>query len=210
MNSAIVLAAGMSTRMGAHKVLLPFGTTTVIAHIVDTLARSAIDRVFVVTGHEAARVTEALSGRPATIITNSRYAEGMLSSVRCGLRALPPECSAALIVLGDQPRISAGLVDAMLRALSQSGKGIVVPTFQGARGHPLLFSTRYRDEILAHYDAAGLRGLLAARADDVLELAVTDAAILADMDTPGDYERERSASKGTGESSTGSDTAPNT
>jgi molybdenum cofactor cytidylyltransferase len=191
MNCAIVLAAGMSTRMGAHKVLLPLGATTVIAHVVDALARSAIDRTFVVVGHEGARVAEALAGHAATIVANPDYAAGMLSSVRAGLRALPGECGAALIALGDQPRIDAALVDAMLRAFAASGKGIVVPVFGGARGHPLLCSTRYRDEILAAYDEVGLRGLLGAHADDVLELRAADAAVLADLDTPDDYARER-------------------
>ena len=190
MNCAIVLAAGMSARMGAHKVLLPFGGTTVIAHIVDSLARSAIDRTFVVVGHEGPRVAAALADRAVTIVANPDYAAGMLSSVRCGLRALPEECDAALVALGDQPRITAALVDAMLRAYRTSGKAIVVPVFEGARGHPLLFSTRYRDEILSGYADVGLRGLLAAHAGDVLDLPVEDPSILADMDTPEDYERE--------------------
>ena len=190
MNGAIVLAAGMSTRMGAHKLLLPLGQTTVIARVVDALARSAIERTFVVVGHEGGRVAEALADRKVTIVTNPDYAKGMLSSVRAGLTALPDDCRAALIALGDQPRLSPALVDAMLHAFAASGKGLVVPVFEGARGHPLLFSTRYREEIMSSYDDVGLKGLLVAHPEEVLELAANDASVLADLDTPEDYARE--------------------
>jgi molybdenum cofactor cytidylyltransferase len=196
MRCAIVLAAGASRRMGAPKMLLPLAGKTVIATVVDRLAETAIDRTIVVAGAERARIAEALAGRPAEIIENPDPDAGMLSSVRCGLRALPPECRAVLVALGDGPRISPGVVDAMLGALDAGPKGIVVPVHRGRRGHPLLFGIRHRDEVLARHDGVGLRGLLAAHPDDVLELPVDDPAVLADMDAPEDYRREREAAEG--------------
>jgi len=187
---AIVLAAGESRRMGAHKVLLPFGAGTVIEHIVDQLLRSAIDHVIVVVGHEGARVAEVLVERPVSVVTNPIYREGMLTSVRSGLKALPPRCETVVLALGDQPALTAALVDELLRAYKQAGKGLLVPLHGVQRGHPLVFAARYGDEILTRFDDAGLRGLLRAHADDVVEFAVPDDAILSDMDYPEDYRRE--------------------
>jgi len=187
---AIILAAGESRRMGTPKLLLPFGGTTVIGHIVDQLLRSALNSIFVVVGHEGDRIAAELSGRPASIVTNPDYKTGMLSSVRCGLRALPKECDAVMVVLGDQPAITAELVNEMVRSFAASGKGILVPLHEGRRGHPLLFPTSYRDEILTRYDDVGLRGLLLSHPDEVCEINVSIPSVLSDMDNPEDYRRE--------------------
>jgi molybdenum cofactor cytidylyltransferase len=187
---AIVLAAGESRRMGAQKLLLPFGGDTVIVHIVDQLLRSALNEIIVVVGHEANRIAAELSNRRVSIVTNPDYKTGMLSSVRCGLRALPPQCEAVMVTLGDQPAITSRLVDEMIRCFAATDKKIIVPVYGGRRGHPILFSARYRDETLTRYDGKGLRGLLHSHPDDVLEMSVTDSAVLSDMDYPEDYRRE--------------------
>ncbi len=187
---AIVLAAGESRRMGSHKLLLPFGSTTIIAHIVDQLLRSAVSKVLVVVGHDEQRVADQLSGSSVEIVTNPNYKAGMLSSVRCGLQALPQECEAVLVALGDQPAVTSELVDEMARSFSATDKGILVPVYRGRRGHPLLFSGHYRDEILTHYDDVGLRGLMRTHPDDILDMDVSTPAVLSDMDYPEDYRRE--------------------
>jgi molybdenum cofactor cytidylyltransferase len=115
----------------------------------------------------------------------------MLSSVRCGLRALPAMCEAILVALGDQPAVTAGLVDALVEGFRAGRHRIVVPVHGGRRGHPLLFSADYRPEILTQYDDQGLRGLLGAHPDEVFELPVSTAAVLSDVDYPEDYQRER-------------------
>ncbi|MHC4558950.1 MAG: nucleotidyltransferase family protein [Planctomycetota bacterium] len=187
---AIVLAAGRSRRMGVQKLLLPFGGKTVIAHIVDQLLASTIGKVHVVVGHQGTRISRELSGRPVSIVNNPNYKSGMLSSVRCGLRELPRECKAVLVALGDQPSITSKLIDQMLKSFADTEKRILVPLYDGKRGHPILFSEFYRTEILTHYDNLGLRGLLHAHSDDVFELTVSTSAVLSDMDCPEDYRRE--------------------
>jgi molybdenum cofactor cytidylyltransferase len=187
---AIVLAAGLSRRMGVQKLLLPFGGKTVIAHIVDQLLAGTVDKVYVVTGHQADRISGELSGRPVSIVYNRGYESGMLSSVRCGLRALPQRCRAVLVALGDQPSITSALVDLMLQSFETAEKRILVPFYNGRRGHPILFSGVYREEILTQYDDVGLRGLLHAHPDEVFELTVSTACVLSDMDYPEDYQRE--------------------
>ncbi len=188
---AVVPAAGQSRRMGVHKQLLPFGGTTVIGHIVDELQHSRIDEVCVVVGHEADRLRQTIEDRSVRIVANPDYERSdMLASIRCGLAATPADCHAVLVTLGDQPAITAELIDAMIDCLSSGGRGIVVPVHAGRRGHPILLDARYRDEILTGYDQLGLRGLLAAHAHDVYELPVSNAAVLSDMDYPEDYQRE--------------------
>jgi molybdenum cofactor cytidylyltransferase len=185
---AILPSAGLSRRMGAHKQLLPLAGTTVIGHIVDQLLRSKLDEVYVVVGHEAERIRQALRGRPVCIVANPDYAKSdMLASIRCGLRVLPQACRAILVALGDQPAVTSELIDAMIESFATCGKGIVVPVYKGKRGHPLLVDVRYRDEILTGYDQVGLRGLLRAHMEDIFPLAVPDARPLADMDCPQDY-----------------------
>jgi len=192
---AIIPAAGLSRRMGSQKLLLPFGNTTIIGHVVDELLRSRVGEVYVVVGHQAGQIEAALSGYPlgggVSIVVNPDYAQGMLSSIRCGLRALPPQCEAILVALGDQPAVTAELVDAMVEAFRTGRHRILVPVHAGRRGHPLLFSADYRSEILTQYDDQGLRGLLRAHASDVVELPVSTAAVLSDIDYPEDYRRER-------------------
>lgn len=190
MIAAIVLAAGRSRRMGTQKVLLPFGGGTVISHIADEVLRSRLDRLVVVAGQDAAAIAQALADRPVGVVANPDPEGDMLSSVRCGLLALPPDAEGVLLALGDQPAITAVLVDRLVGALRESGSGIVVPAYGGRRGHPLLFSGVYRAELLSRHDDVGLRGLLQAHPKDVREVPVADAWVLADMDVPADYQRE--------------------
>jgi molybdenum cofactor cytidylyltransferase len=187
---AVVLAGGLSRRMGTQKLLLPFGGKTVIAHIVDQLLASAVDEVHVIVGHRAEHIIVELSGRAVSIVNNPNYTSGMLSSVRCGLQNLPEKCRAAMVVLGDQPSITTELIDQMLQSFAATEKSILVPLYKGKRGHPILFSLLYLDEILTQYGDVGLRGLLHNHAEDIFELAVSTASVLCDMDCPEDYRRE--------------------
>lgn len=186
--TAIILAAGASRRMGTQKLLLPFAGKTVIEHVIDRVVAGGVADIVVVVGADA-RVAEAASQRNVRLVHNPDPDRGMLSSVRCGLRALPGTCDAVLVVLGDQPSLSAGLVARVLEVSRTSPGKILVPSFEGRRGHPLLLPIGYREEVLTRYDEEGLRGLLRTHAGDVLELP-SDASALADMDDLADYRRE--------------------
>jgi CTP:molybdopterin cytidylyltransferase MocA len=140
-----------------------------------------------VVGADAVAIARALAGQRVGFVTNPEPDGDMLGSVRCGLRNLPAGCRAVLLVLGDQPVISAALVTRLLSVYGTCGRGIVVPACGGRPGHPLLFSTRYCAEILAGYETTGLRGLLEIHRDDVFALEVSDPAVLTDLDTPADY-----------------------
>jgi CTP:molybdopterin cytidylyltransferase MocA len=114
----------------------------------------------------------------------------MLGSIRCGLAELPPQCRAILVAPGDQPAISAELIEVLTDCYATAGRGIVVPVHAGRRGHPVLIAKSYCAEILKGYDQVGLRGLLTAHADDVFELQVPASLTVSDMNYPEDYQRE--------------------
>lgn len=186
MVGAIVLAAGAGTRMGRQKLLLPFGGRTVIAHIVDQLRLADIQDVVVVVGADRDEVGEALKDHAVRIARNPDYGRGMLSSVRVGLSAAGADWSAALLALGDQPLIAPERVRAVIAA--GDSERIVLPTFEGRRGHPMLLPRCYWDEAMTQHDAVGLRGVLRAHGASVREVAADSSDVLSDMDTPADYE----------------------
>ncbi len=189
MISAIVLAAGESRRMGKPKLLLPFGNTTIIGRIIDTLIEARVDEILVVAGHVVDALAHALQSKPVRVVVNPAYREGMLSSVRAGLREVHPETDAMLLVLGDQPSIQVSWIEALVHSHHQRGGGIHVPIFQGRRGHPLLIDASFRDDILNGFDDVGLRGLLYAHPAAVHEVPLPDPGVLDDIDTPDDYAR---------------------
>lgn len=191
MIAAVVLAAGLSRRMGFQKLLLPFAGRTVIAHIVAQLQAAPLAAIHIVVGSEAARIAAALAGRPVTLIPNpDPEGGGMLGSVRCGLASLPPNISAALVAIGDQPALTAATVTQLLQAFDPDRPRILVPTHGGRRGHPLLIPAHLFHEIQIRYDDVGLRGLLQAHPASVLEIDFPNSAVLSDMDYPADYQRE--------------------
>jgi molybdenum cofactor cytidylyltransferase len=190
MIDAIVLAAGRSLRMGTQKLLLPFAGQTVIGHIVEQVLAAPLRSAFVVVAAGDASVRSALADRPFSFVENPEPEGDMLSSVRAGIRALPRDTSAAMIVLGDQPSIRSDVVRSLLDAQQSSGRGIVAPVYGGKRGHPMLVAARHFRELLTGHDGIGLRGLLAAHHYDVFDLPVSDEGVLADIDYPEDYMRE--------------------
>lgn len=191
--AGIVLAAGLATRMGAFKQLLPLGDQTLIERVVDQLCRR-LKRVVVVVGHRADEVAGVLAGRPVHCVYNPDYQLGMSTSVQCGIRGAGP-AGAYLICLGDQPRLAA-LLEPLLSAAAQSSKGIIIPIYQGKRGHPLLIRSTYVEEIMSLPPDQGLNSVIRAHRRDTLEVPVEESGALEDLDTPADYQQARQRYKG--------------
>jgi len=187
---AIILAAGESRRMGTQKLLLPYAGRRVIEHIADATLQSRADHSIVVTGYQPERIHDALNGYAVTFAQNDQYPEGMLTSIRSGLAALPDDLEAFLVVLGDQPSLTSAIIDFLIDGFRASEKGIVVPYINDDSGHPIIISATYRQEVMTRFDDTGLRGLIYGRPEEVHRLPVTDPGVLRDMDTPEDYERE--------------------
>lgn len=183
--AAIVLAAGQSRRMGPeNKLLALVDGRPMITHVVDALLASRARPVIVVTGHEEDRVRAALGERPVHLCHNPDYAEGLSTSLRAGLEALP-EVEGVLVSLGDMPRIKAGQIDRLIAAFQPSeGRAICVPTVNGKRGNPVLFATRFLPEMRELSGDVGARHLIGAHAEEVVEIEMDDDAALLDIDTP--------------------------
>ena len=191
MIGAIVLAAGRSTRMGQTKQLLQWEGKILLNHVLDELRRSRVDERILVLGHDAERVLRAAQTGGVRVVVNHDYVQGMITSIQRGLAALPEEAEGFFIVLGDQPEIPAEIYDRLIDEfhLVHPRKGILIPTCQGRRGHPTLFSGKYRDEAMRITGDVGLRPILQAHPEDILTVAVDSDAILLDIDTPEDFQR---------------------
>lgn len=187
MIGAVVMAAGESRRMGRQKLLLPFGGTCVIERVVDEVMAAGVVGVVVVTGHDRKDVARVLGARPVMPVFNADYREGMLSSVRCGIRHAPADWAGYLVCLGDQPLVRRETVAAVVAEFASRPEGIVVPAYGGRRGHPIAIGAGYRDEVLRDFDDVGLRGLLQRHAGAVREVVVATETVLTDMDYPSDY-----------------------
>jgi molybdenum cofactor cytidylyltransferase len=189
--AGIVLAAGESRRMGTPKQLLPFGERTILERVVDTLLTAGVGQVIVVLGHLADRVRTVLGDRPVQAIVNGAYRQGMLSSVKCGVQAISTDHNAVLFALGDQPQIDSAVVREVIRAYRAGDAGIVIPRYNGKKGHPIIINlSRYREAIIDLPDSLGLNALMQEYADDVHLIDVTTEDIIHDIDVPEDYTRE--------------------
>jgi molybdenum cofactor cytidylyltransferase len=190
MISAVVLAAGLSSRMGALKQLLPYGDRSVIEQVVTTLQSCPVDEIIVVLGHRDGDIRAALAAYPVRIAFNARYREEMLTSIQSGWSQASPQTDAVMHVLGDQPHLQASVVRKLVAAFHDTGAGIYVPSYNHRRGHPILIPARYRTEIGALGPQATMRDFMRAHSAEIHHLTVDTDAILRDMDTPEEYERE--------------------
>ena len=184
--AAIVLAAGQSRRMGArNKLLIPVDGKPMVAHAVDAVIGAGLAPVIVVTGHEREMVRAALRGRDVRIVHNQHFALGLSTSLVTGLAALPPDIDGVLVCLGDMPRVDAALVSRLKAALAPlEGRSIIVPTSNGKRGNPVLWSAEMIPEMRAVEGDVGAKHLIGQFEEAVFEVEIDGAAPLLDIDTP--------------------------
>ena len=187
MIAAIVLAAGFARRMGRQKLLLDLRGKPVVRWSVEAILPHVGDTV-VVTGQDDEAVRAALAGLAVRFAVNPRPQAGQGSSIAVGAAALKPWTAAALVALGDQPRLPEGLIARLLAERERSGKAIVAPVYRGTQGTPVLFSAEVFDELRALAGDAGARAVVQARPGRVARVEV-DAPMPPDVDTPEDYAR---------------------
>lgn len=187
---AVILAAGESKRMGTQKLLLPWGESSVIETIAATAAASAVDGILVTLGSDREKVRERLETHDVAFAVNEDYNRGMLSSVQTAFRLLPVGVRAAVLLLGDQPAVPSEVIDELIARFLESGRGLVIPTHKGRRGHPVLIDLKHKAEINSLAPEIGLRQLIRRHAEDILDVEVASEAILKDMDYLEDYARE--------------------
>lgn len=201
--SGILLAAGLSTRMGEPKQLLPFADSTIVETVVDNMLDAKFSEVIVVVGHYAEQIQELISDLSVKTVFNPDYHKGMLTSVQAGVRSLnfPNENNsrgastftnrnAFALLLVDQPFITSALIDIVIDTYTHTTKGIVLPSYNYRRGHPVIFNQKYVDEILSlSQDSDGVRTLYKTHSKDIHYVEVDTDAVLRDIDYKEDYER---------------------
>ncbi|GAB0113145.1 nucleotidyltransferase family protein [Acidisoma sp. C75] len=188
--SAVVLAAGLSTRMGGpHKLLLDFGGEPVLRRVVSALLALGPAEVVVVTGHRAAEIGAALGGLPLRLVHNPDYAAGQAGSVATGMRALAAPCAAVMIMLGDQPLLTPAALARLLAAYGAmpADRSMLVPLYQGTRGNPVMVAARHIPAIATGALRLGCRKLIEMYPEEVALVEMADPAFIRDCDTPEDY-----------------------
>ncbi len=183
--AAIVLAAGMSSRMGSNKLLAEVAGKPLIRHAVEAAQASAASPVIVVTGNAGETVRQALAPLGPLFVDNRDFSKGLSASLKCGLKAVPADCDGAIVLLGDMPGISATLIDRLIAAFDPGeDRAICVATRHGKRGNPVLWARRFFPEMLAIEGDVGARQLIGHYAELVCEVEAGDDAPLTDIDTP--------------------------
>ena len=192
--AAVVLAAGASRRMGQPKQLLALAGRPLVQHAIDAAAGASVDTIVLVLGHEAEAIRSAVTLPPRTrVVVNADYAAGQSTSLACGLAAAGDETTAAVVLLGDQPHVTAALVDRMLAAFRAGDDAIVRPVWRDAGGaerpgHPVVLARRVWPAVAALRGDAGARALFAAHPEWVRELVIAGDPP-ADIDDLRDYRR---------------------
>lgn len=190
MITAIVLAAGLSKRMGQPKMLLPWGSKRVIGQVVDTLIDSGISDILVVAGALHTEIRDALKDKKCQVVVNPHYANGeMTTSLQTGLSHVNRQTNEVLVVLGDQPFLQKQTISLLINASSGSEKLIVMPSFQNKRGHPWIIKNGCWQEIMSIKAPYTLRDFLCQHEHEIEYVLVENDSIIRDMDTQEDYKR---------------------
>lgn len=187
--AAIVLAAGMSRRMGSPKQLLQFADRPLLELTLKNVRDSAVDQIVLVLGYAAGEIQQKISTEGLKIVINPAYLEGMAGSLRTGLSALDPATQGALIVLADQPYVRPATLNRLIGHHRSNRPQIVIPTYRGFRGNPVLLDRSVFSEVKAITGDIGCRAIFGSHAEKIEKLNVDDAGILLDIDTPDDLER---------------------
>ena len=187
--AGVVLAAGASSRMGADKALLRWGERTFLEHLLAVLRAAGAEPLRAVVGGNAAAVEKAVRLGPGELVTNINWERGQLSSLIAGLDSLPRECKGALICLVDHPCVSSKLLRALMESFRATRRAIVMPTFQGRRGHPVLFAASLFDELRAAPPIQGARYVVHQHAADILVVPTEEEGIVLNTNDAAAYEK---------------------
>ncbi len=191
--AGVVLAAGMSTRMGKSKLLMDLGGTILLARVVEAALASELEKLILVLGHEAEKVKASLDAlipnQRLSIVVNERYREGMASSLQAGLREVQAKYSSVMFLLGDQPFVDTAAINLLLHRFWESDKDICVPMQGNSRGNPVTFTCRFYDGIFGIRGDRGAREIVRNHPDNVLFVEIDDPLCFMDIDDAEDAEK---------------------
>jgi len=189
--SALLLAAGKGERMGGAKQLLTLGERRMVEASLYNLLASQVDQIIIVLGFAAEKIRPLVEGKERVkVVINHRFREGMSTSIHQGLQAVDSRAQGILIALADQPFIPAEVIDQLIEQFAAGGKGIVLPIYQGERGHPVILSREaYEPELMALEGDRGGKEIVRSHPADVREVAVASPGVVVDIDEWEDYKR---------------------
>ena len=197
--AALVLAAGRSSRMGGpNKLLAEIGGRPLVRIAVEEALASQARPVIVVTGHQRERVEAALAGLPVDFVHNPYFADGLGTSLKTGIAALPAQSDGVIVCLGDMPQVDAAMIDRLIGAIDPAkGSLIAMPTIEGQRGNPVVWSRRFFPDLMAVEGDVGARYLIGRYTEAVAEVPLSGKAALTDVDTPEVFEAVKAELEGT-------------
>jgi len=184
MLAAVILSGGQSSRMGSPKALLRFQGKTFLEHLVAVTTHAQISVRRIVLGSDAGLITQAVALHPSDIVSNPDWPLGQLSSIHSALRSLPPGTDGILLCLVDHPLVSGELVDQLITVFYATRKSIVLPVCDGRRGHPVIFSAKLYEELLAAPIDQGARAVVWAHTQDLVEVPTSDQGCLWNVNDP--------------------------
>lgn len=194
MISAILLGAGESKRMKVNKLSLPWGRETIFEHCFSVLLRSKAQEVIVILNPQNARMKRQIekistsTTKKVKITFNPHYKRGMSTSIHRGLQVMDPRNEGILISLGDQPFLKTSTINALLRAFNQKRGEIVVPSFRGVKGHPVVFHRKYEKELLKLRGDTGGKSILLQYSKQIKTIPVRSEGVVKDIDTREAYQ----------------------
>ncbi len=188
--AAVILSGGESRRMGAPKALLPYRGKTFVEHLIEVTRHLRIGVTRIVVGAHADEIRERLRAHVSEIVVNADWAKGQLSSIQAGVRSLPESATQGMILCPvDHPLVSAELIARLIEGFDSSGKAIVLPTYHGRRGHPVIFRASLYAELLAASAEVGARQVVWAHADNICEVPTEEEGVVLNINDPGTLER---------------------
>ena len=193
---AVVLAAGMSSRMGKPKQLLKLGERTVLDQTLENLRSARLGEIILVLGFMAEEIARQVALDGVRVVVNQQYGEGMGSSLRTGLAALSSDVQAAFVVLGDQPLVRPATLHRMIARYVESGAQIAIPTYLGFRGNPVLLDRSVFAEVMTLTGDIGCRAIFGNHTAGIVKVQVEDFGILLDIDNADDFERLQRFARG--------------
>ena len=187
----IILSAGESKRMGKPKQLLPWGKSVILQQVIDNASNSHLGMILLVLGSHADEIACKIKiSSKIRIVINRDFKEGMSSSVKCGVKNSPEAAEAFMLLLGDQPSIDPDIINKLIDCYQTNKHGIIIPVYDGRRGHPVVFDVKYKQELLVIGDG-GAKVVVDKHTHDILEVTVDSPEVLTDIDTPQDYQKAR-------------------